>query len=186
LQFFDNGWDGPISVIPVRYDGALHRLLMLCRSLSRKYGWAIPQAVSFVMADAMPIMDRVEWTVAIPPGFGCLSRIRLDIDPTLTPQEVAHIYGELRRRVMGKRPRKLSVKHMHLAVFATASLQDETWEQKMDRWNERQGEEQPDWHYEQVSNFARDCNQARDRLLNPSISLSPELYQNSFDSEEEE
>ena len=95
------------------------------------------------------------------------SRITLDVDPTVTPQEVSDRYKQARTELMGSRSRRMSEKHLRLAIFADTH-RDGTWEARMLEWNR----EHPDWRYGESRHFQRDATQATKRLLTPPLRIS--------------
>ena len=78
----------------------------------------------------------------------------------------AEIYEKFRQRLLGKRYRRLSDKHLELAKFSAMRPEDETLKKKMAAWNRRQSR-RPKWKYSEVTNFGRDIAGARSRLLEP-------------------
>ena len=67
------------------------------------------------------------------------SRINMEIDPTLTPEEVAEQYKKLRVPLIGTRYRSMSEKHLRLAEFYGGHKPEgTTWTSLMDKWNRSQ------------------------------------------------
>ena len=91
------------------------------------------------------------------------SRVELTIDPGLSPKQVAVVYQEARRELVGPRHREQSEKHIVLAQFAAEQKEGEKLAQSMRLWNETY----PEWRYKVVTNFGRDIQHARLRLLQP-------------------
>ena len=91
------------------------------------------------------------------------SRINMEIDPTLTPEEVAERYKKLRARLVGARYRSMSEKHLRLAEFYGGHKPEGiTWAALMNQWN---GSQDRGWKYDRFETFARDCKQAWRRLM---------------------
>ncbi len=108
-------------------------------------------------------MNLVGTRVQVKTQLPVLSRITLTIDPALSPREVADHYASVRRRFTGRRNREITSKHLRLALFAADKTKGSSFKQRMAAWND----EHPQWSYSRVTNFARDCAQARRRLLYP-------------------
>jgi hypothetical protein len=150
-----------VRSVPTSMGGILERLRQLSEQLEEQYTWAQAQAASFVLTGSTPLMSPLSYTLK--GSFRSLfNRIVLEIDPVLLPKEVAEKYRILRKEIMPVRQRKLSEKHMQLALFASTKSKSETWASKMAEWNKRH---QTEWWYKAVPNFAHDCLQARRRLL---------------------
>ena len=91
----------------------------------------------------------------------------MEIDPTLTPQEVVQGYKKLRDRwIKGQRYRSMSEKHLRLAEFYRGDKY-KTWLALMEDWNEKQ--DKKDWSYSEPQNFARDCKYAWERLIGANL-----------------
>ena len=101
------------------------------------------------------------------------SRITMEIDPTLTPKEVAEQYKKLRALLIGARYRSMSKKNLRLAEFYDVHKpKDTTWDALMNKWNHSQARE---WKYARYENFARDCKQAWHRLMGRDLLKYPDL-----------
>ena len=97
----------------------------------------------------------------------------MEIDPTLTPEEVAERYKELRASLIGTRYRSMSEKHLRLAEFYGGHKPEgTTWATLMDKWNQIQGR---GWEYDRFEVFARDCKQAWQRLMGRDLLKFPDL-----------
>jgi hypothetical protein len=94
-----------------------------------------------------------------------LSRIVLTVDPATPVRAVAERYAVERQRLLGKRPRDLSQKHRELARYLMRHGELGQWADLMQAWNAAWAEEHPEWPYTLAGTFARDCQQARRRLL---------------------
>jgi hypothetical protein len=138
-------------------------LRRISESLAEDMGWARGEATLWVISGLLPSTDMVR-TVFHPStrtsAFG--ERIEMTIDPATTPLEVMSAYHEARSRVVGKRLRTQSPKHLTLATFMDRRPDGEAWEQSMRRWNDAHAS----WRYSRVSNFARDASRARQRFCN--------------------
>jgi hypothetical protein len=155
-------------VVKTTIGGVLEKLRQVSEYLAKQYGWQDAQATLFVLTGNIPAVSGIRAKTQFRP-FPVATRITLTIDPTLTPREVAKHYGNVRQKVLGKRYRSLTEKHIGLAMFSATRPEEETWAERMAAWNK----EYPKWRYtfEQVSNFRRDCLQAQRRLLHPEYQL---------------
>ena len=154
--------------VSIGRDGTLRTVWRLSNALAKRFLWQEAQATMFMLTDMTPLLtEDVKLT---PPGMmtlpwgglsplSCLTRVTLTIDPMMTPREVAQKYGRIRARLLGRKPRVQSKKHLQLAVFAVKypTLSREA----MVEWGLRF----PDWKYTRISIFARDARIARHRLL---------------------
>lgn len=153
-----DGWDRSIPTIT---GGILEHLRRLSDGLAEKYKWLNAQATAFILTGGIPLISSINTTLKIN-SRPLFSRIVLDVDPALSPREIAMHYRRSRKEIMAARHRNLSEKHMQLALFDSKQPKTETWAIKMDGWNRTH---QVEWKYEEVSNFAHDCLQAQRRLL---------------------
>jgi hypothetical protein len=141
----------------------------LSHGLASSYGWQPAQATVFLLTGSVPILPSLR-TRTIRRVASPASRIILEVDPTVTPREVEQHYTRARRRLMGgRRFRRISEKHLRLAVFADAH-RDGTWSDRMCAWNR----EFPDDRYANVRNFQRDAAGALRRLLRSPLDGEPE------------
>lgn len=149
--------------MPTAVGGVLERLRLLSVRLARQFLWAESQATLFVLTGSIPLVNLVGTRVQFRTQLPVLSRITPMIDPTLSPREVADHYARVRRRFRGRRNREITSKHLRLALFAADKTKGSSYRQRMAAWND----EHSQWSYSRVTNFARDCAQARRRLLYP-------------------
>ncbi len=146
---------------PINSDGVLGQLQQLSLTLSRRYGWHEAAATTFILTGRIPRITAMQQSVQANVAYPALQRITLQLDPALTPAEVAVAYRTLRTRVVGKQKyRTQSPKHLALALFAVENP-DGSLRKRMEEWNRRY----PKWRYHQVSNFGRDLRTALRRLL---------------------
>jgi len=122
----------------------------------------------FVLTDATPLLLAETVTVPLISALPCIGRIKITIDPITTPRELAQRYAKLRAKLLGRKPRQLSEKHLRLAGF-TAAKYGELDHNVMETWNRNF----PTWRYRRFSIFSRDARRAVDRLLNqPTLDSS--------------
>ena len=151
-----------VQHVGVALGSALDRLRLLSVALAGRYGWQPAQGSIFVLTGLVPIVAPVRVRTAIRYPVSATSRITLEVDPTVTPPELAEHYATARKRMMAGRSRRMSEKHLRLAIYA-ATHSEGTWDERMRGWNGAN----PDERYTQASNFQRDAANAVKRLLNP-------------------
>ena len=141
--------------------GALGYLHWLTQQLSRHYRWQACQATMFVLTDAVPQVLESTFEIDDRRAVPALSRVVITVDPTMNPREVADMYRQIRLKHFGRRHRSMTPKHVELAKFWAEQEGDCSWKELQERWNQLH----PEWSYQREQNFARDCAQARKRLL---------------------
>ena len=156
--------------VKITAGGVLERLARLCERLQRRYGWHMVQAVSFVLTNAWPIVNSTTVALTRDSPFSALVRIKLSIDPALSPLQVANDYRHVRNLVIGEgtRSRELTRKHKILAMWHESQSGEMTWVEKKRLWNEGY----PQWGYDNEAIFARDCRRAVQRLLRPKYQIT--------------
>lgn len=159
--FYELPEEPQVKKIPTFVGGVLERLRKLCERLSKQYGWTEAQANTFVLTGEAPQISAITHNIK-ERELSSLTRIVLEIDPTMSPREVGEYYRSIRQEVQGTRHRDMTDKHLQLAIFAAARPDGETWAKRMDEWNRTQSNE---WEYEDSTQFAHDCILARKRLL---------------------
>jgi len=152
--------------LPVRQGGVLDTLRMLSESLSGRYAWQKAQATVFALTGNPPLLSSLRGGGHLRPSQPISSRITMEIDPTLIPEEVVKGYKKLRDRWIKGRYRSMSEKHLRLAEFYRGD-KDVSWSTLMRQWNEKQGEKT--WIYREPQNFARDCKSAWGRLMGEDL-----------------
>ena len=80
----------------------------------------------------------------------------------------------IRKRILGAKWRDLKEKQLKLAQAALHCSNEDPWTQRMESWN-RENMESPDWCYDNLSNFKRDCQNAIGKLLAPVLFTPPFL-----------
>jgi len=166
----DDQW---VRRIPVRHGGTLDGLRVVSKSLARRYSWQEAQATNFVLTGISPSLSSSRGGIRMVLNQPISSRITMEIDPTLTPREVAQRYKNLRAPLVGARFRSMSEKHLRLAEFYGGHKPEgTTWTTLMTRWNHGEGR---DWRYTRFETFARDCKQAWERLMGRDLLKYPVL-----------
>jgi hypothetical protein len=159
--FYEVPGEPKVKKIPTFLRGVLEDLRQLSERLSTQYGWTVAQATTFVLTDEAPSISAITYGLK-ERELPSLTRIMLDIDPTLSPKEVGEFYRRIRQEVLGARHRDMTEKHLQLAIFAATRPDGVTWAKRMDEWNNTHPDE---WNYEDSAQFAHDCILARKRLL---------------------
>lgn len=119
----------PMSTCP-----ELERLKALCLELADKYGWAEEMSTITILTTLSPVIDPCTATV-LRSEVPCLTRIRLDVDPNVPPEQVAEAFRR-KRSELKSRYHRLSRKHMALAKF-TIHFNELSWKERWERWNDR-------------------------------------------------
>lgn len=154
-----------VKSVPVRAGGVLDELRKLSDRLAKSYSWKADQAAVFVLTGVIPLMVGIRLETEVQSEHPAASRVRLVIDPVVSPQEVFEEYGRVRERMIEGTARPLTEKHLKLAVFAAERRPPAKWAQVMKAWNR----EYPDWGYEKETLFARDATAAQNRILRPRL-----------------
>ena len=98
-------------------------------------------------------------------AYDVTSRVTITLDPTVTPEQLAAWWRDVRHRMLPRRYRPQQIKALRLARFAARSSPDTTWDQDRRRWNAGISETHPHWRYDDVANFRRHLKEAVRRLL---------------------
>jgi hypothetical protein len=161
-----NVWnnEGGLETVPVREDGVLWRLKKLCNWLGQEYGFIEQDGVAFVLSARMPPPARTRAGYSLAPRLPARSFVRLEVNPRVSPREVADFYATMRARLLqsmglGNRSRLMTEQHAELAVFA-AERGAETWDQLRLQWNASH----PDRGFSDVRRFIRDVRAAYRRV----------------------
>lgn len=164
-----------VSHTEIGRDGVLADLKAITKSLASIFRWQEAQATVFVLTGKAPLISNLRVNVQPGPAsrvdsllkpLNCLGRIAIDADPLLTPREVLAAYEEVRRKVLAKKPRSLSERHMQLASFCVGR---ELNRATMNEWNRAHKH----WQYDRLSVFSDQAQKARQRLLGqPVLDLS--------------
>ncbi len=166
----DDEW---VRRIPVKHGGTLARLRVVSESLARRFTWREAQASTFVLTGTSPLLSSMRGEIRMAFSQPISSRINMEIDPTLTPEEVAEQYKKLRAPMIGARYRSMSEKHLRLAEFYGGHKPEgTTWAALKNKWNQSQDRE---WYYDRYEAFARDCVQAWRRLMGRDLLKFPDL-----------
>src|SRR5690606_24865241 len=115
----------------------LYRLKLVARFLERTYGWREVHGVTFVLTGLTPLLPKAR--VSTPgPYYRPDQRIKLELDPRLSSDEVRDIYARARKEVFKGRDRPMTKKHLELALFLVKNPYH-TWREMCDLWNRQIG-----------------------------------------------
>lgn len=156
------------ETISVGREGPLRELYNLASYLSRFYNWQAGQATHFVLTGNAPAYAaaRITYPNANIGQVGdtgltamkSMARIGLNIDPLLTPQEVAAIYAEVRAEVIPGKFQQMSERQLYLAEFCAGRPISK---ELMKEWNNRYQQ----WVYRRFALFGRDARTSQERVL---------------------
>ena len=158
--------------VPVKHDGVLDRLRELSERLANNYGWQPVQGTAFVLTGIAPAAPSIRVHVSHWTELRARSRIKLDVHPTCTPQEVAERYAAVRREQFG-RLRRLTPKHAQLAAFFAEQSPitpphelRQAWNKWCDSNTHGHGKGRDNWKYDKArgQQFSRDARRAFERL----------------------
>jgi hypothetical protein len=150
--------------VVVEPSSVLARLRSITRRLVEFYGWDEAQATVFVLTGVTPLTHAIRATVTTASPLLVRSRIKMSIDPSTTPREVADYYRHVRREAFG-RIRRLGEKHARLAAFAARLPETDSTEQ-LREWNEQCVKwRKPKWTFSHPSRFRIEAQKALDRLV---------------------
>jgi hypothetical protein len=156
--------DRPEQKISVAASGVLAQLRSASEKIAQVLGCSEGDATMFVLTRRSVSIHVCERSFVLRGAdqIASLNRIRLTIDPTLSPREVANIYADMRRKIFGRqRYRAMSEKHIRLAIFAFMRPAEESLKDKMAAWNKAHSK----WRYRQETIFGRDLAAARRRAI---------------------
>lgn len=153
-------------------DSPLGKLSVLGQQLADKWRWTLVEAVLFVLTDEPPEISPItgqsevahNYSVVMWGGYDVFSRVRIDLDPAVTPQQLAGWWRDVRRRMHDERYRSQSKKHLRLAAFMAGRDETTSWDQDRLDWN-RVTADTPEWNYADRRTFHRDATAAVERLL---------------------
>ncbi len=149
----------------IRVDSDLGRLKQVALELTSAYGWKEEYAVPFIVCGAVPPASRAMCEVSYVnhhnTGLFYAQRVEIVCHPSTRPDVVANLYARARKSI-GQRYRKLSDKHIELAVFVAQRNDGKRWATVWDDWIDTHPEFD---HPQDLSNFTRDCHQAYRRVM---------------------
>lgn len=156
--------------IAIRGDGVLAELRSLTGEPFGLHGhvpWSEFEAVAFILSGWVPPLPKASVGIRFAHGYyASLSRLRLEVDPRLTPREVGQLYNRWRARFLQGRDRPMDEKHLALAVFTEQTRHDgASWSTLRESWNS----EHPEWAFAVdedpfAKRFALECRTAWSRV----------------------
>ena len=152
-------------------DTTLLRLEELAHHLNVLYSWSVESAIAFVLTGYPPMMPPIENRLVTriilqrEEASIRLTRVVLNIDPFEKPTRVAEYYSQIRKTLLGKLPRKQSLRDMRLAAFTYGECPGMSWEQKRRAWNVVARENGWKPASDDRRNFRRDALAAQGRLF---------------------
>ena len=148
-----------VSRVVVSWDGVLGKLQAISVRLAKSFDWTEYQATTFVLTGIPPMLTKSRLSINHAWGHGWMSRIFMEIDPTLSPRTVMELYRQARAELGQSHHKPMGTKHLYLAEFYGGE-KSKTWPVLMHDWNRSR----PDWAYDEVRNFSRDCRHAWQRV----------------------
>lgn len=151
--------------VAVRTGGTLDRLRVVAKRLENFYDWDEAQATVFVLTGLTPLIHAIRATVTTSSPLLVRSRIKLSIDPSTTPREVADYFRHVRQEGFG-RIRRLGEKHARLAAFVVRLPDGLTSAEQMRQWNEHcVAWKRRKWRFKHPSRFSTEAQRSLDRLV---------------------
>lgn len=161
-------------------DSLIGHLSSAGRALSMGNRWLAEDATMYLIVDGyVPCIQTAQVQVAFNHRRPLMTRIELSVDPTMSPADVAKLYGRYRSALMpGRRFRPQEVKSMRLAVHGMRRDRDPAlnsgppnWKELMGQWNDAVKAEHPDWTYSDDVRFGNDCRESLKRLTSAPFDL---------------
>jgi hypothetical protein len=157
----EQGW---LESVPIREDGVLGRLKKLSAWLGREYSFREPDAVTFILSGYIPPSPRARASYTLHLRLPARSVVRLEVNPRVSPREVAEVYASMRGRLLeqmglGTRSRSMTEEHAELAIFVSEH-DAESWDELRVEWNASH----PDRPFTDVRRFIRDVRAAYRRV----------------------
>lgn len=157
---------------PVPRRSVLASLADLAEELHRKWRWREHEAVAWILCGVQPYIIAIDGHSTIRRNFNSvlgsydvLSRITIDVDPVVTPEQLAGWWRGIRRQILDRRYRPMSEKHLALARFGAGQPESTTWDHDRMAWNRRVSSDHPDWRYDDRWNYRRDARAAVQRVM---------------------
>lgn len=161
-------------------------LAALGEYLAGRYGWDMREAQAFVAVDFVPPVRPIRATVTVSSdaqrlpdshalggelmALPWLNRVTLDVDPTVTPDQLADHWKDLRRRCVPGTHRPQRQRRLELVAFIADRAADESAGEVMRAWNTTH----PDATYSHSHHLVRDAGEALASLLCAPLGLPDE------------
>ncbi|MCL4473886.1 MAG: hypothetical protein M1455_08115 [Actinobacteria bacterium] len=169
----------------IKIGGVLDKLREISKALAEAYGWHEAEATSFILADIRPWVglcstsSNMRLTTTIAPRQKPRStwRIKMTIDPMLTDKQVARVYRQARREMLGRNKagctnyKAIREKSLRLALFFLKQPSDIKAANRTNRWNKDLTPEQKKegWEYNTTSRLSKEGKETISRILNPKL-----------------
>jgi hypothetical protein len=151
--------------------GVLARLYDAAVGVASKYPWKRSAATMFILTGLIPSVQAIEHSVETRvvalkgENRVALRRINLAIDPLVKPSEVHDYFRDVRKKILPRRQRAISEKHLRLAAFIIEQPKGGPWSHKMEAWNKGHPESRwKGYQYTKATNFQRDATAVINRL----------------------
>jgi len=130
--------DRRVRLVRIRGDGVLAELWTIASNLCGHFdAWNIEDAVSFVLSGAVPPLAKIRTRTRVSRLYPAASRIALDIDPRVRPDQVKAYCSSLRVRYVASRDREMSPENLALAVFVECNWHPGmNWADLLEAWHE--------------------------------------------------
>lgn len=161
------GEDGRLAHVRAAPGSVLGHLQKVGSRLARRYPWQEAEAVWFVLTGVPPFVSPATWRVSCraTPLF-TRAVLTLEVEPWVPPKAVMEGYRRIQER-LGIR-KGVGAKAVALVDFLAqqvrvhqTDMELPSWSELMALWNEAH----PEWKYEDLRHFARDCKAALDRVV---------------------
>lgn len=159
-------------------DDAGRTLSMMTSDLSRRLRWHPTAAALWVLTGETPRTMEASWSyrgrneMAVGlPWCKAFTTVDLHLDPALTPEQVAAVWADVRRRITQGRYKSAEERAYRIAAWVAPRWpgDGETWEDWRRAWNA----EHPDDQMADQRIFRRTVMRAVEGLLRPPWKLSP-------------
>ena len=159
-------YDPRMRIDHAKKGSVLANLRDLAYALHSSTSWTKGQAVWFVLTGEPPQIRMLSSTISHRLGVGKeRATIIMHIDPRVAPKDVLAAYRMQRKRILeNQRDHDLSDKQVRLLEFVY-SRPGQPIERLHNEWNQLY----PDWDIEQLGNFRRDFDRAREKLFSTGV-----------------
>lgn len=147
--------------LPTTKGGILEGLQEISERHAWMFYWGSAEATLFVLTDYVPQVQGVRVLNA-----QLRRRLILEVDPTVTPNELKERYAGIRKEILESYwPKAISEKHLNLALDSLDENLGATWSERRKHWNERTKKLHSDWTpYKTDEHFRKDVKEAKKRL----------------------
>ena len=165
-------WPSTEWVLDTLEDGsAIRDILQAVEYLYESYGWRKHQAIWFLLTGETPLLPMLQYDIRVPQIPRDRLRITLDIDIETSPDTVASLYRDLRKRLLHGERRPLSRKMLALAFFVDSTPGME-WAERMKQWNTYcRVNGRSEWVYNEQRNMFRDYKTRTIQRLQPEYNF---------------